>query len=61
VIVYAHAGYLNWIYAGLMALGILVGVIFGTKMAIKLSGTVFRKAYAFFLLGVAVYMVAKYI
>jgi hypothetical protein len=30
-------------------------------MAIKLSGTVFRKAYAFFLLGVAVYMVAKYI
>jgi uncharacterized protein len=61
VIVYAHAGYLNWVYAGLMALGIVVGVIFGTKMAIKLSGAVFKKAYAVFLLGVAVYMVVKYI
>ena len=61
VIVYAQAGYLNWVYAGLMALGIVVGVIFGTKMAIKLSGEVFKKAYAVFLLGVAVYMVVKYI
>jgi uncharacterized protein len=61
VIVYAEAGYLNWVYAGLMALGIVVGVIFGTKMAIKLSGEVFKKAYAVFLLGVAVYMVVKYI
>ncbi len=61
VIVYAHAGYLNWIYAGLMAVGIVVGVIFGTKLAIKLSGEIFKKAYAIFLLGVAVYMVVKYI
>jgi len=61
VIVYAHAGYLNWIYAGLMALGIVAGVFFGTKMAIKLSGAVFKKAYAVFLVGVAVYMVVKYI
>jgi len=61
VIVYAHAGYLNWVYAGLMALGIVVGVIFGTKMAIKLSGAMFKKVYALFLLGVAVYMVVKYI
>jgi uncharacterized protein len=61
VIVYAEAGYLNWVYAGLMALGIVVGVIFGTKMAIKLSGEVFKKAYAVFLLGVAVYMVVKYV
>ena len=61
VIVYAQAGYLNWLYAGLMALGIVVGVIFGTKMAIKLPTTIFKKVYAFFLLGVAVYMVVKYI
>ena len=61
VIVYAEAGYLNWVYAGLMAFGIVVGVFFGTKMAIKLSGAVFKKAYAVFLLGVAVYMVLKYI
>ncbi|MDR3652871.1 MAG: sulfite exporter TauE/SafE family protein [Paludibacter sp.] len=61
VIVYAHAGYLNWLYAGLMALGIVFGVFFGTKLAIKLPTTTFKKVYAVFLLGVAVYMVYKYI
>jgi len=61
VIVYAQSGYLNWLYAGLMAVGILVGVIFGTKLAIKLNSTVFKKIYALFLIGVAVYMVVKYI
>jgi uncharacterized protein len=61
VIVYAQAGYLNWLYAGLMALGILFGVFFGTKLAIKLPAATFKKVYAFFLLGVAVYMVYKYL
>ena len=61
VIVYAEAGYLNWLYAGLMALGIVFGVFFGTKIAIKLPAATFKKIYAFFLLGVAVYMVYKYI
>ena len=61
VIVYAQAGYLNWLYAGLMALGIVFGVFFGTKLAIKLPATTFKKVYAFFLLGVGVYMVYKYI
>lgn len=61
VIVYAQAGYMNWTYAGLIALGIVVGVFFGTKLAIKLNSSTFKKIYAVFLLGVAVYMVAKYI
>ena len=61
VIVYTQQGYLNWTYAGLMALGIVFGVFFGSKWAIKLSGTTFKKIYAIFLLGVAVYMVYKYI
>ena len=61
VIVYAQAGYLNWLYAGLMALGIVFGVFFGTKLAIKLPASMFKKVYAFFLLGVAVFMVYKYI
>ena len=60
VIVYAQAGYLNWLFAGLMALGIVFGVFFGTKLAIRLPATTFKKVYAFFLLGVAVYMVYKY-
>jgi len=61
VIVYAEAGYLNWLYAGLMALGIVVGVFFGTKLAIRLPSAMFKKVYAFFLLGVAVYMMMKYL
>ena len=61
VIVYAQAGYLNWLWAGLMALGIVVGVFFGTKLALKLPAAMFKRVYAFFLLSVAVYMVYKYI
>jgi hypothetical protein len=61
VIVYAEAGHLNWIYAGLMAVGIVVGVFFGSKLALKLPATAFKKVYAIFLLGVGVYMVYKYL
>jgi uncharacterized membrane protein YfcA len=61
VIVYAQAGYMNWLFAGLMALGIVFGVFFGTRLAIKLPATTFKKVYAVFLLGVAVYMVFKYV
>jgi len=61
VIVYAEDGHLNFLYAGLMAFGILVGVFFGSKLALNLSSAIFKKVYAVFLLGVAVYMVVKYI
>ena len=61
VIVYAKAGYLNWGYAALIALGIVVGVFFGSKLAIRLNSATFKKIYALFLLGVAVYMIVKYI
>jgi len=61
VIVYAHDGHLNVLFAGLMAFGILVGAFFGSKLALNLSTTIFKKIYAVFLLGVAVYMVVKYI
>ena len=61
VIVYAEAGYLNWIYAALMAVGIVFGVAFGTKLAIRLPASSFKKVYAVFLLGVAIYMVYKYL
>ena len=61
VIVYAQAGFMNWLFAGLMALGIVFGVFFGTRLAIKLPATTFKKVYAVFLLGVAVYMVFKYV
>jgi len=61
VLVYAHQGYFNFMYAGLMALGIVGGVMLGSKLALNLPTAVFKKVYAVFLLGVAVYMVYKYI
>jgi len=61
VVVYANDGHLNFLFAGLMAIGIVVGVFFGSKLALNLSSTNFKKVYAFFLMGVAVYMVIKYI
>ncbi|MDP4240304.1 MAG: sulfite exporter TauE/SafE family protein [Bacteroidota bacterium] len=61
VIIYANNGHLNILYAGLIALGILVGAFFGSKLGIKLPSTVFKKVFAVFLVVVAVYMVSKYI
>ena len=59
VLIYYHAGYLNFAYAGLLALGIVIGAFFGTKFALKLPSSMFKKVYAFFLLGVAVFMIYK--
>ena len=61
VIVYAEQGHLNILYATLMAGGIVAGTFFGSKLALKLSAPFFKKIYAVFLLGVAVYMMVKYI
>ena len=60
VIVYAQEGHLNYLFATLMALGILSGVFFGSKLALKLPNTTFKKVYAVFLIGVAIFMVYKY-
>ncbi len=61
VLIYANNGHLNVYYAALIALGILIGVFFGSKMGVKLPSVMFKRMYAFFLLVVAVYMVMKYI
>ena len=61
VIIYANAGHLNILYAALIALGILGGAFFGSKIAVKLPSAIFKKAYAVFLLVVAVFMIYKYI
>jgi len=60
VIVYARGGHFNWVYAALMAAGIVIGAFFGSRFAIKLPVATFKKVYAAFLAGVAVYMVIKY-
>ncbi len=61
VIVYAQDGHLNLIYAALMAFGLLAGAFLGSHWALKLPSAVFKKSYAVFLLGVAVFMVWKYL
>lgn len=61
VIVYAEAGYLNWLYAAIVAAGIVFGTFFGSKFAIKLSVATFKRFYAVFLVGVAIFMVIKYL
>jgi uncharacterized membrane protein YfcA len=61
VIVYAESGHLNLVYAALMACGIVGGVLVGSKLAIKLPSATFKKIYAVFLVGVAIYMVVKYL
>lgn len=60
IIVYAHDGYFNLLFAVIMAVGIVFGVFFGSKLAIKLPAALFKRVYALFLLGVAAYMVYKY-
>jgi uncharacterized membrane protein YfcA len=61
VIIYANAGYLNFYDAGLLAAGIVVGAFAGTKLALNISSSTFKRVYALFLVGVAVYMVVKYL
>jgi uncharacterized membrane protein YfcA len=61
VIIYAHSGHLNILYAGLIAAGIVAGALIGSKIGIKLPSAIFKKVYAIFLLAVAIYMVSKYI
>ena len=61
IIVTAHEGYFNWLFAVIMAVGIVFGVFFGSNLAIKLPAKIFKRVYAVFLLGVAIFMVYKYL
>lgn len=60
VIIYANEGHLNILFAALIALGILIGAYFGSKLAVKLPSKMFKKVYAVFLIIVAIFMVYKY-
>lgn len=60
VIVYAENGHLSLLHAGLIAGGIVAGAFIGTKLAVKLPSSLFKKIYAAFLLVVAFYMAFKY-
>lgn len=61
IIVYANDGHLNISNAAIIAGGILIGVFAGSKLALNLPTSTFKKVYAVFLSGVAIYMAIKYI
>jgi uncharacterized protein len=61
VIVYANNGHLNFLYAGLIALGLVAGAFIGTKIAVGMPAKLFKKVFAVFLLSVAFFMVFKYV
>ncbi|MGC3978870.1 MAG: sulfite exporter TauE/SafE family protein [Paludibacteraceae bacterium] len=61
VIVYAQNGHLQILNATFIAVGIIIGAFFGSKLAVKLPSSMFKKTYAIFLLFVAVFMVYKYL
>ena len=61
VIVYANSGHLNYMYAGIIALGLVVGAFLGTRIAVGMPAKLFKKVFAVFLLAVAFFMVFKYV
>jgi uncharacterized membrane protein YfcA len=61
VIVYANGGHFNYQYAGLIAFGIVLGAFLGTKIAVRMPVSIFKKVFAAFLLAVAFFMVFKYV
>lgn len=61
VIVYAQNGHLHILNASLIAIGMIAGAFFGSKLGVRLPSASFKKIYALFLFFVAVFMVYKYI
>jgi len=61
VLIYAENGYLNLTAAALIAVGMVIGAFFGSKIGINLPAKVFKKVFAVFLILMAVYMVAGYL
>lgn len=59
VIVYAKSGVLDFHIAGWVALGLVAGTFFGTRIAIGLKPALFKKLFGFFLLGVALYLLTR--
>lgn len=56
VILYARSGVLDFRIAGWVALGLVAGTFFGTRIAIGLKPSLFKKLFGFFLLGVALFL-----
>lgn len=56
VLLYAQSGVLDLRIAGWVALGLLGGTFFGTRIAIGLKPTLFKKLFGLFLLGMSLFL-----
>ena len=56
VLLYAKSGVLDFRIAGYVALGLVAGTFFGTRLAIGLKPSLFKKLFGFFLLGVSLFL-----
>ncbi len=54
IFVYYNAGNLNFIYAGMVALGIIIGSIFGAKISLGLPTKTVKKIYGYFVFIMAI-------
>lgn len=59
VLLYAKNGVLDLHFAGWLALGLLMGTFFGTRLAIGLKPALFKKLFGFFLLGVSLFLILR--
>lgn len=59
VYLYAVNGQLNYLYAIIIAIGIVIGTYFGTHIAIKIPAEKFKKVYAVFLIFAALSILFK--
>lgn len=59
VILYARSGVLDFRIAAWVAAGLVIGTFFGTRIAIGLKPSLFKKLYGFFLLGVALFLLLR--
>lgn len=59
VLLYAKSGVLDFRIAAWVAAGLVVGTFFGTRIAIGLKPSLFKKLYGFFLLGVALFLLLR--
>jgi uncharacterized protein len=61
VLIYAEQGYVHIASAALIATGMLIGALAGSKIGIKLPAATFKKVFAVFLICMSVYMLVGYI
>lgn len=57
VVNYYRAGYIDWKYALLLMLGVVVGSYFGSKISIGISAATLRRIFGFFIILVGIKMI----